>query len=160
MGAQVLMGLISAYTNKSKSLETTKFTPISAEAMEEHHRAQHINVQRHHERYRYSNDSGQGTEPNTESLRSQSISSLGSDHLPELREECEDEEEEGEKSGLMGGSKVDKFLASKVPKLLSSKSIRTLQISYNTIDRLILILGFVALTSGIVTYGGFFVGPP
>jgi Domain of unknown function (DUF2427) len=153
MGAQVVMGVISAYTRRKD--DRVAFAPVSAENMEQHHRIHDI-IQAN--MYRFSNDSGQGTEPNTESLRSQSISSHNSDehHLPDVRREHE-EEDQDEKYGLMHGSKVDKFLSKRIPGLLSSRALRVFQFFYNIIDRVILILGFVAITTGIATYGGFFV---
>lgn len=151
--AQVVMGVISAYTRRKD--DRGAFVPVSTENMEQHHRIHEISQAN---MYRFSNDSGQGTEPNTESLRSQSISSNNSDEhpLPDVRREHE-EEEQDEKHGLMHGSKVDKFLSKRIPGLLSSRVLRIFQFFYNAIDRVILILGFVALTTGIATYGGFFV---
>jgi len=155
MSAQVVMGVISAYARRKD--ERGAFIPVSAENIAEHQRMQNI---RPTQIYRFSNDSGQGTEPNTESLRSQSISSTNSDdhQLPDVRREHE-EEDQDEKHGLMHGSKVDKFLSKKIPGLLSSRVLRVFQLFYDVVDRLILILGFMGLTTGIVTYGGFFIGP-
>lgn len=147
VSAQVLLGLISAYAGKD---DRGSFMRVSAAAMEEHTRRHEL---RRQESYRFSNDSGQGTEPNTESLRSQSISSTHSD-LPDAREPLEEEDEE---KGLMHGSKVDKFLKSKIPGMLSTRVLKVLRFLYNAVDRTILILGFVGFTTGIITYGGFFV---
>ncbi|KUJ14738.1 uncharacterized protein LY89DRAFT_735815 [Mollisia scopiformis] len=146
---QFLLGVISAYAGRSD--DRGSFMPVSTAAMEEHTRRHEL---RRAESYRFSNDSGQGTEPNTESLRSQSISSTHSD-LPDAREHEEDESEE---KGLMHGSKVDKFLKSKIPGMLSSRVLKGLRFLYNAVDRVILILGFVGFTTGIITYGGFFMG--
>ncbi|KAK0101534.1 hypothetical protein ONS95_006700 [Cadophora gregata] len=156
MSAQVVMGVIQVYARKDRRLATAEFTPISAEAITEHQRMQSLTQARIH---RLSNDSGQGTEPNTESLRSRSQSLTSADwtdSLPEL--EAGDEEEMEEKHGLMHGTSVDTFLTSKDPDLISSRLLRVLKYIYNAIDRLVLILGFIALTSGIATYGGFFMG--
>jgi hypothetical protein len=148
--AQAVMGVISAYAGRKD--DRGAFVPVSTENIEQHQRIHNI-IQA--QLYRFSNDSGQGTEPNTESLRSQSISSRDSDEnrLPNEHEE----EDQDEKYGLMHGSKVDRFLSKKVPGLLSSRALRVFQFIYNVVDRVILILGFVALTTGIVTYGGLFV---
>jgi hypothetical protein len=153
--AQAIMGVISPYAGKD-SRERGSFIPVSTEAMAEHLR---IHDLRRAETYRFSNDSGQGTEPNTESLRSQSIASTGSEdrHLSDVRLDHE-EDDDVEKQGLMNGGKVDQFLSKKIPGMLSSRVLEVLPFFYNCIDRSILILGFVALTTGIVTYGGFFKG--
>jgi len=154
MGAQLVMGVIHSYARKARST-SAGFTPISAEAITEHQR---IHSMRQAQIYRLSNDSGQGTEPNTESLRSSSLASTDSvDNLPELQLQTEDEDEFEEKHGLMHGTAVDTYLTNKIPALISSRLTRVLEFPYNAIDRLVLILGFVAIASGIVTYGGFFV---
>ena len=155
-GAQIVMGAISAYTGREdgKLEERAAFMPVSAAAMEQHQR---MHSPRPAEMYRFSNDSGQGTEPNTESLRSQSISSRGEDELPEVRQAPEEDADDTEKQGLMHGSRIDEYLSKRIPGLLSSKVLRIFQFFYDVVDRLILILGFVALATGIITYGGLFV---
>jgi hypothetical protein len=156
MSAQLVIGVISAYAGRKDSNrgEQTAFMPISADAMAQHQR---MHSPRLAEMYRFSNDSGQGTEPNTESLRSQSISSHGEDELPEVRQVREEDDNDVEKQGLMHGSRVDKYLSNRIPGLLSSKVLRIFQFFYDVVDRLILILGFAALATGMITYGGLFV---
>lgn len=158
VSAQAVLGVISAYArHKGSHRGRAGFTPVSAEAMDEHERRHNL---RQEETYRFSNDSGQGTEPNTESLRSQSISSNSSDdhQLPDVCQE-HTEADEDEKHGLMHGTRVDKYLTKRIPGLLSSRVLRVLQFFYDAVDRLILILGFVGLTTGMATYGGLFIGP-
>ncbi|TVY84342.1 putative membrane protein [Lachnellula suecica] len=158
MTAQIILGVIDAYSRRKTTgqhEEGESYIPISTEAMAEHQRKHILGLE---ETYRFSIDSGQGTEPNTESLRSQSISSQGSDRqLPAAYQG--NEEEQQEKVNLMGGSKMDRFLSRKVPGLLSSRVLRVFQFFYNVVDRVIFLLGFLVLTTGIVTYGGFFIGP-
>lgn len=160
VSAQITMGIISAYTGRHNATphpEREGFMPVSTEAMEEHQRIHDLRMA---ETYRFSNDSGQGTEPNTESLRSQSISSTGDDELkiPGLSRRNTDDSMEEEKHGLLHGGRLDQFLSKKIPGLLSSRVLRFFQFLYDVVDRLILILGFVALTTGFVTYGGLFMG--
>ena len=152
VSAQVMMGVINAYTKK----EQPAYIPISSEAMAEHQRMEDL---RFAETHRFSNDSGQGTEPNTESLRSQSISSTGNDdhQLLDVRSQHEEQDQEVEKQGLLNGGRLDGFLSKKLPGLLPSQVLRVFQLFYDVVDRLILILGFVALATGLVTYGGLFV---
>jgi hypothetical protein len=156
MVVQFVMGVISAYSGRKDSgrqAQRAAFIPISIEAMEEHQRMQN---RRLGEAYRFSNDSGQGTEPNTESLRSNSVSSHGSDQLPDARQGNEEDEHE-EKTGLMNGSKLDRYLSKKVPGFLSSRILHVFGFLYNSVDRVIFLLGFLGLATGFITYGGFFV---
>lgn len=158
VSTQILMGVVSAYAGPHGTTphpDRIGFIPVSSEAMEEHQRVHDLRAA---EIYRFSNDSGQGTEPNTESLRSQSISSTEDEHqIPALSRRNTDESTEEEKHGLLHGSRVDQFLSKKIPGLLSSRVLRFFQFLYDAVDRVILILGFIALTTGFVTYGGLFV---
>lgn len=151
MATQLVIGVISAYAGRKdeKQPENSGYIPVSREAMAEHTRM--------HERPqpipRRSDDSAQGTEPHTESLRGPSLCLSGDDENT-LHESDRDEVE---KLSLMEGSRVDQYLSKRLPGLLSERLLGVLQFAYNVVDRLILILGFVALTSGVVTYGGLFV---
>jgi hypothetical protein len=148
--AQVVIGVISAYAgHRDNKQKDSGYTPVSREAMAEHTRR----LQRNDSRL--SNDSGQGTEPNTESLRSGSIS-VDEDEEITLGEPDKDESEV-EKIALMKGTKIDKYLARRLPGLISARILRVFEFAYNVVDRLILLLGFVAFTTGIITYGGLFV---
>ncbi|TVY24807.1 putative membrane protein [Lachnellula hyalina] len=158
ISAQLLMGVISAYKRNGgmKNEERAAFIPISTQIMAEHQRLQNLGLE---EACRFSNDSGQGTEPNTESLRSQSISSQGSDHqLPDTLQHHE-QEEKLERSGWVRDSKLYQFLSRKVPRLLTSRVLRVFQFAYNIIDRVIFLLSFLGMATGFITYGGFFIGP-
>jgi len=149
VGIQVLLGVVTACAGNIKNKKRGGFIPISTEAMAEHQRL-------HSETYRLSNDSGQGTERNTDSLRSQSISSTGEyDHLPQP---IKNEQEQETKYSLFRDSKLYRFLSSKLPGMLSWQVLQVFRLAYNTIDRTILILAFVEFTTGIVTYSGLFIG--
>lgn len=155
MVAQIVMGVITIYTGRQE--REPKYLPVSSEAMAEHHRWQGL---RSPQAGRFSNDSGQGTERNTESLRSQSISSSGAseDLLPSPLERPGAGESNVEDQGLLRGTKVDQFLSKRIPGMLSSRVLRVGQFLYDVVDRTILLVGFAALTSGIVTYSGLFMG--
>jgi len=146
MSAQLVMGVMSVHTKRK---DNHKFIPVSQQAILEH--------QRHHDlertdSYRFSNDSGHGTQTISETSSSH-LSSVG-EHAEEAQVDLEDEEE---KQGLMQGSAVHRFLSNQVPGF-SSRTRRILRYFYNATDRVILILGFVALATGGITYGGFFKG--
>ncbi|TVY34797.1 putative membrane protein [Lachnellula occidentalis] len=160
MSAQVFMGVLNTYKERNgvvQNEERAAFIPISTQVMAEHQRLQNLRLE---EACRFSNDSGQGTEPNTESLRSQSISSQGSDdQLPDIIQLHEQEEELKERSGWLRGSKLDQFLSRKAPRLLTSRVFRVFQLAYNIVDRVIFLIGFLGMATGFITYGGFFIGP-
>ncbi|KAG0647157.1 hypothetical protein D0Z07_7112 [Hyphodiscus hymeniophilus] len=153
--AQGVMGVLSAYAGAQEKREE-EFMPVSAAAMEHHRRMQRPQIS---DMYRFSYDSGHGTEPTTESLRSESVSSRGEDELPEAQPAAEEEDDDIEKHGLMHGSRVDKYLSNRILALLSSKVLRIFRWLYDVVDRLILILGWAGLVTGTVTYGALFMGP-
>lgn len=168
--AQVLIGLLGRLAGalKNESRETANkseyqsFIPVSTAAMAEHHR---INESRFTHEYRLSNDSGQGTEPCTESLRSHSRSS-SNEVSPRISDAHRKEYIEGDddlEDGLpmpmpssRNGNKSNSIFV-KVAGKISSRIWTILLSVYNFIDRVILLLGFVALCLGIITYGRFFV---
>jgi hypothetical protein len=151
VSAQLVMGVISVYAGGLDKRRA--FIPVSTEAIAQHHRWQGI---RSPQEGRFSDDSGQGTERNTESLRSHSISS-SPDQLPSPLERSEEGNVAERQGLLLRRGRVDQFLRKRIPGLVSSRVLRAGQFLYDVVDRVILLLGFAALTTGIVTYGGLFV---
>lgn len=117
--------------------------------------------------YRFSDDSGHGTEQNDESLRGSSSSSLEDDR--DVMSDINRKYYEGEADGLAPGSKRNRHvlmkrlravLSEKVPSYISSRVTGLLRILEAVITRTILIQGFVGITTGAVTYAGIFVCTP
>ncbi|CAK7236477.1 hypothetical protein SEUCBS140593_009632 [Sporothrix eucalyptigena] len=178
--AQMVIGLLARVagafkcngSNDMSSSERRAFIPISTEALAEHSNMQQRRHHGHGGHYRLSNDSGQGTERNTESLRSNSISTLGDSESSRQKESCdesdqsnryddfEDEDLEDARlpSSRPGPSGRFSALTSKVAGKISTRAWNVLLFAYNFIDRTILILGFIAFTLGIIVYGRFFEG--
>jgi hypothetical protein len=109
--------------------------------------------------HRLSNDSGQGTEPNTESLRSTSISSASPRLSTEGRKEYADHDDDLEDGPAMPmPSEAKTSLLLRVSEKIPARVFKGLMLVYNIIDRVILPFGFVVICLGIVTYGRFFEG--
>lgn len=167
MGAQVTIGLLARVAGVLSrqggiAPEQQSFIPISTEAMTEHE-------SRFAGDCRLSNDSGQGTEPLTESLRSHSLSSGAHSPILSMRETplrdadkeyCEDQ---GPDSDLEADipiiSRSSRVLSAmqKVADMVSLRFWKIFVFAYNFVDRTILILGFITLCTGIITFGRFFV---
>lgn len=171
VSAQVLIGLLGKVAGASSSRnfgtynknEYQSFIPVSTAAMAEHHR---MNGSPFANEYRLSNDSGQGTEPCTESLRSHSRSSSSNEVSPRVSDvhrkeyvEDGDELEDGPSMPMPTVSHENKAgsLIAKVTGKISSRVRKGLLCVYNFVDRTILPLGFATFCLGIVTYGRFFV---
>lgn len=117
--------------------------------------------------YRFSDDSGHGTEQNDEYLRSHSSSSL--DGAQEELNGISQKYYEGDADDLAPGSKWSRhplmkrlraIFSSKVPSYISSRLTGVLRMLEAIITRTILIQGFVGITTGAVAYGGIFVCTP
>ncbi|KAF2846014.1 hypothetical protein T440DRAFT_250260 [Plenodomus tracheiphilus IPT5] len=111
---------------------------------------------------RWSNDSGQGTERNSESLyghsRSPSVEPEDLQFASPVRagtqDDLEDSRTESEKRGFLRDSFVDRFMSRNMARFVSGRTLKVLRILYVVIERTILLQGFVAITSGTVVYGG------
>lgn len=167
VGAQVAIGLLARVAGvlsrrRGSSPEQQSFIPISTEAMAEHE-------SRFAGDCRLSNDSGQGTEPHTESLRSHSLSSgadspiLAMRNTP-LRDADKEYEEHRDLDSdiearipIISRSSRVLSVMQKVAGRVSSRFWKIFVFVYNFVDRTILILGFITLCTGIITFGRFFV---
>lgn len=165
--AQVVIGLLGRVagvlkggpSSSSLSRERQSFIPVSSEAMEEHD--SRFGIPKF---FRHSNDSGHGTEPGSDTLRNHSSASgASSPSLPDANKEYVDDEdidlEEADpvvpaSAGRVGRSRE---IVAKVAAKVSSRAWKFLIFGYNFVDRTILILGFITLTTGIATFGRFFV---
>ncbi|TDZ51563.1 putative membrane protein [Colletotrichum trifolii] len=141
--------------------ESQSFMPVSSAAMAEHHRVSGSPYSS-----RFSNDSGQGTEPCTESLRSPCRSSFSNEanhDFDDAQREYDDvysDLEDGFPMPMPGSSEQGRLnaICANIAGRLSSR-VRAVVLSfYSLIDRAILPLGSVTLCLGIVTYGRFFEG--
>lgn len=151
MGVQTLMTLIRAYAPKgSVGNEHTSYTfiPVQYKPI--------LEVQRTDE-YRWSGDSGHASEESAShrgSPPSSPISESGLRHELGEQEPVHDVVLEDEKHGLLGNGAVDRLLSSHSRAVVIRNVMYALGILHELTDRTILILGFVAIVSGICTYGG------
>ena len=145
-----------ALLSDNQSEEEGNHQAVTQEAMQQH--------QTYHPRqpggYRYSHDSGHGTEP--ESSNSQSSSPIrDSDEDPfrkvEGAHEGELDVEVPESRTLLRGGPAAGGFLTRVRLKLSRRTMKAVNIISNAIDRVILLLGFVGIITGIVIYGGIFV---
>jgi hypothetical protein len=171
--AQVLISLIGRFAGVMKwtpppaphGEEHQAFIPVSTEAMAEHER---ISDSVYLHKYRHSHDSGQGTEPHTDSLRSNSLSTSGAHsprHLEDRRLDYNDDDDDDDlelKEVELGSPKNDMRPSwlNKFSGKISGRTWQCLLFAYNFVDRTILLLGYVALATGIVTWAHFFVCHP
>ncbi|KAK5625503.1 hypothetical protein RRF57_001219 [Xylaria bambusicola] len=168
VGAQVLVGLIGRVAGMMGKIsrlgrgkeEEQSFIPVSTEAMAEHHR---LNQSIFPSSHRQSDDSGQGTERNTESLRSASMSTMVGHESPmELSDQHRHYEEEEDnlvyRSAELHPSNASQSFIAKIASRISGKAWRVIMLGYNFVDRTILILGYITLCTGLIAYARFFVG--
>lgn len=157
---QCIIGAMRPYAGPkndslSKLEERAALIATSAEALDRH---QNSHTSQTLQQYRYSHDSGHGTEPG--SSRSHSISSLhGSEDEPLKSEETQDPDlgvRYHEKPRAIYASTIG-YLLSRIHGVLPNRVLRTMGLFHQIVDRVILLLGFLTIVSGIVVYGGVFV---
>lgn len=157
---QCIIGAVRPYTDPAKDYlskleESAALIPTATEALDRH---QNSHISRTLQQYRYSHDSGHGTEPG--SSRSPSISSLQGCEDETLKSEQTQDPDLGarydEKPILIYPSKIS-YLLSGINSVLPKRVLSTISIFHEIADRVILPLGFVTIVSGIVVYGGVFV---
>lgn len=155
---QAVLSLIFTYAGRgeaeSTSYERTAFLPVSTD---EDHQA-YPNGSLH--AYRWSRDSGQGTERNSASLSSRLHSPCESpveDYDVFDKPEDQVHAKPIDTPSWWRNTVIDRFLVSRVPALVPSRVLRGLSIVYKIIDRIILQFGFIAIATGGVTYGGIMV---
>lgn len=151
--AQVIMSLLFVYAGRRKQADTNSgeriaFLPASLQA-----------INRPFHQHRWSGDSGQGTEPPSP----RSSRTLSPDRDYEYRKpeaEGTDDMEDvpiappNQRPSWMKSMKFDRYLSARVPQIASDKTFQVAEVTYEVIDRTILVLGFVALTTGVITYAG------
>lgn len=134
---QVVLGLLFVYDGRGKPRDfRATFLPVASD--EDGYRAI--------DQYCPSRDS-QGTEP---------LSSLCDAEAEDGGFEQPDEKPSGLRHWFYS-SIVHRFLF-RVPGMVSDRALRMVNIVYNVIDRIILPFGFIAISTGAVTYGGIFHG--
>lgn len=155
MLAQCVIGAAQMYASVDVSEKTTSeeetqaFIPISVEAMVQH-QAMHGRNER--DQFRFSRDSGQGTEPEFSS----SCSVVSLEGEPRKVEEDTLSANDNDRSDDRSRSVFRWALRGK-SRLRPSRMLRIVNRLSDLIDYAILPLGFVTIISGLVIYGGVFV---
>lgn len=161
MTVQVVMGLLFIYPRRSKkggsaATERDAFLPVSVVNMAQRDRTPDIDCH-------WSGDIGPS--PECSSIYN------GTDVLPmdpypldEVLKKPEPEDGDDEPETLVPRCPsflhirlFDKYLLARIPRMLPTELLKMLEVFYKIVDRAILILGFIALVTGGVTYAGIFV---
>lgn len=163
VAAQVAVGLLGRVAGHWRkdpaagygdSAEHHAFIPVSTASVEEQRQ---LDAMRFSSSYRLSNDSGQGTELNTDSGQA---SPRFSDARKEYTDMDDDNNSLEDGPAMPMPSDDDSRRTSvlrRVANLISPRLWKGLMFAYDAVDRTILVLGSIALTLGIVTWGRFFV---
>jgi hypothetical protein len=161
--AHVLVSLVRRVAGAVKASyrgsiqEQHRFIPVSTDMGVDH------GHHRFEPGYRLSDDSGQGSEPASESFRSNSVSTHVGDEEEDisltLSRQAKEYGEDRLDLEAMPFSNLRRrsALAQKLAKAISGRLWKYVTVGYKIIDRIILPVGFVAVTTGVVTYGRLFV---
>ena len=160
--AWTIMSFFVAYSEYKSTRQASGGRPITIHAM-----ARHNIFHRYRDQTssRSSRDSGQGTERNSASLSSSRQNSQDSVyHKPEEPESPmhdvafgnDDDDADSEKNGLLGNNRVDRFISRHVRRFSTPRASKIVRFSQITLEKLLLLLGFLAGTTGFVVWGGVF----
>ncbi|KAL8757221.1 MAG: hypothetical protein Q9199_002368 [Rusavskia elegans] len=159
--AQIIIGLLRLCTADKKiedshGQERLAFMPLGTNNMTGYHQMHPESVVSVH---RYSHDSGHGTESNTS--RSDSPAGLLEEkdkETPQFEDRARDYDIPYRKSERLLGSANMFRLLFHVSRAMPNRIWSILTWYYDTVDIFILIIGFFAILTGLVTYGGVFRG--
>lgn len=162
----VIISVVFLYTDQSHHKRRRSGQPITAAAMAEYRRfvsPPDPDVRR------WSGDSGQGSERNSSSLFRHSPSpSVGSENQ-QLHdkandygdEDYNDESDSHEQRSFLRRTTVDRFLSRNVVRFANWKAtLLGLRIMHTTIEKSILIFGFLCICTGSIIYSGIMVSGP
>ncbi|KAF1928988.1 uncharacterized protein M421DRAFT_420218 [Didymella exigua CBS 183.55] len=158
--AWVFMALIQTYMdrNQAHSYDDETMQPLNAANMAEYQRMKEEDLE---SPYRYSNDSGQGTERNSASLyghsRSPSVESDGCQFPGPVRRNTHDGLDDLEDVNLekpKSQSRFDAFFSRNIAGFIAGRTAKVVRSLYVIFERTIIVQGLVAILSGTVVYGG------
>lgn len=156
--AWVFMALIQTYMDRDQahSFEDEITQPLNAENMARYQRVKEAEPE---SPYRYSNDSGQGTERNSASLyghsRSPSVESEIQQFTGPTRRSTHDELDDLEDVSLeKPKSSLEGFFSRSIARFVAGRTAKVVRLFYAVFERTMIIQGLVAILSGTVVYGG------
>ncbi|KAL8732147.1 MAG: hypothetical protein Q9166_002894 [cf. Caloplaca sp. 2 TL-2023] len=159
--AQIIVGILRLCTrsngaDESDGDERHPFMPIRTQYMKGYQQMHPDSIASMH---RYSHDSGHGTE--SDSSRSNSLAGLHEEKdekTKRFEDTAQDFDKAGVESHVVFGTAMLSQLFSRAAQLLPRQVITIMTTFYDTVDVLILIIGFVVILTGLITYGGVFHG--
>ncbi|KAK3049598.1 hypothetical protein LTR09_009019 [Extremus antarcticus] len=155
-----LMSFFVAYSEYKSKRQSAEHPSVSTQAMAEHNRWQ---MYSDHTSGRSSRDSGHGTECNSPSLwgsRHHSQDSIRQKlEVPESPAFDHDQDDTpAENNGLLGNNRVDRFISISVRRFSTPSASKAVRFSQIVLEKLLLLIGFLALATGFVVWGGLFRG--
>lgn len=155
--AWVFMALIQSYVGRDQacSVDDESIAPLNAANMMQYQRVKEEDVD---SPYRFSNDSGQGTERNSASLyghsRSPSVESENQQFAECARRYTDELDDLEDVSLEKPKSSLDSFFSRNVGRFVAGKTAKIIRSVYVVLERTMVIQGLIAILSGTVVYGG------
>jgi ABC-type multidrug transport system fused ATPase/permease subunit len=161
--AWIILGVLNLYAGRYVKSQSNSGSQMSIANLTRYSRLQRVEQDSNSPDRRWSGDSGQGTERNSDSLFGTGSPGADPEHgsfeeqLPMYNTiDLEDDQVDSEKRGFLQNTKVDRFLTKNIHRV-SSNVLTASKVIYILFERLLVVLGFAALLTGIVTFGGLFV---
>ncbi|KAI4187124.1 MAG: hypothetical protein L6R41_003030 [Letrouitia leprolyta] len=156
-----VVGLLRFSTNEKANPEAdndegVSFMPISTDHMNGY---QQMHPESDASMHRYSHDSGHGTEYDSRTSNSLTDSHEGKDEQPrEYGQQLRDDyANNAENPRWFGFAAIDRALSS-AHQLVPSWLMKLMSVFYDAVNISILVIGFVLILSGLITYAGIFKG--
>lgn len=156
--AWVFMSLLQSYMKHSHqdSFEGEDTQALNAANMAQYQRVKEEDLE---SPYRFSNDSGQGTERNSASLyghsRSPSVESEEQQFPGPIRKNTHDELDDLEDVDLeKPKSTLHRFFTRNIARFVVGRTAKVVRLLYVVFERTMLVQGLVAILTGTVVYGG------
>ncbi|KAF4556335.1 Hypothetical protein D9617_1g082110 [Elsinoe fawcettii] len=158
-----LLGLLNIFNlRKQNRALTPSSIPVTSQAIAHHDQLHEYDIE---QSYRYSRDSGHGTERNSSSLSGPTRTNSAEDvfNKPEQAayptdsdHEEEDSDADHESSPFMASTPVSRFMTKRIPQFQSPRLRKSINITYVVLERFQVFLAFLALTTGFITWVGIF----
>lgn len=158
--AWTLLGLLNMFNRPKQSSSLADAShPVSSQAMAKYQKLHGYDDEE--SPYRWSRDSGHGTEPGSSSGASRSHSWDAEMRKPEPQPDGDDgfdEESLHESNPFVGSGTVGHFVTRRIPRIESAGLVKVVNFLYVLLERFQVLLAFLAITTGFATWGGIFMG--
>ena len=148
--AWTLLGLLNLVNQPKKTTSFAEAThPVSTQAMAQYEQMNGYDAE---DPYRWSRETGRETAHDTPTLLGSGSRHNSTDSIDRKPERSFPEDDEDESNAFLGNARVGRFVTKRIPKLQSTRLAKFVNFLYVLLARYQLLLAFLALTTGFITW--------